>query len=252
MDNKKLFLEARNLHKSYYQGKFEIRALVGVNLQILESQVVAIFGPSGAGKSSLLHILGALDRPTKGEVIFQNRNITTLSDNELARLRNRKVGFIFQFHHLLPEFTALENVMMPVLISQSFSPGGRITNPSSRIMTQRREEIEEEALKVLTEVGLKDRINHRPSELSAGEQQRVAVARALANRPEAILADEPTGNLDKKTGELVFELLLGLNQGKGKTLIIVTHNEALVKKIASLDSGRVIHLRDGRIIDDSS
>ena len=251
MDNKRPFLEVRNLDKNYHQDKIEIRALVGINLRIVESEVVAIFGPSGAGKSTLLHILGALDRPTKGEVIFQNRNITTLSDNELARLRNREVGFIFQFHHLLPEFTALENVMMPILISQSSSPKERVGNPSSGKMKQRREKIEEEALKVLTEVGLKDRINHRPTELSVGEQQRVAVARALANSPKAILADEPTGNLDKKTGELVFELLLGLNRERGKTLIIVTHNEVLIERIASLESGRIIHLRDGRIISSS-
>jgi len=245
--NQSPFLEVKNLNKIYYQGEIEIRALVGINLRIVESEAVAIFGPSGAGKSTLLQILGALDRPTEGEVIFQSRNITTLSDNELARLRNREVGFIFQFHHLLPEFTALENVMMPILISQSSSPKDRVGNFSSRMMKQRREKIEEEALKVLTEVGLKDRINHRPNELSAGEQQRVAVARALANSPKAILADEPTGNLDKKTGETVFELLLGLNREGGKTLIIVTHNEVLVERIASLDSGRVIHLRDGRI-----
>jgi len=249
--NQRPFLEVKNLNKIYYQGEIEIRALVGINLRIVESEVIAIFGPSGAGKSTLLHILGALDRPTEGEVIFQSRNITTLSDNELARLRNREVGFIFQFHHLLPEFTALENVMMPILISQSSSPKDRVGNSSSRIMKQRREKIEEEALKVLTEVGLKDRINHRPNELSAGEQQRVAVARALANSPKAILADEPTGNLDKKTGETVFELLLGLNRERGKTLIIVTHNDVLVERIASLDSGRVIHLRDGRITSSS-
>ena len=251
MHNQRPFLEVKNLNKIYYQGEIEIRALVGINLRIVESEVIAIFGPSGAGKSTLLHILGALDRPTEGEVIFQSRNITTLSDNELARLRNREVGFIFQFHHLLPEFTALENVMMPILISQSSSPKDRVGNSSSRMMKQRREKIEEEALKVLTEVGLKDRINHRPNELSAGEQQRVAVARALANSPKAILADEPTGNLDKKTGETVFELLLGLNRERGKTLIIVTHNDVLVERIASLDSGRVIHLRDGRIISSS-
>lgn len=248
MQSERPLLEARNLHKSYYQGKTEVRALVGINLEIAENEVVAIFGPSGAGKSTLLHILGALDRPTKGEVIFQNRNVTTLSDNELARLRNREVGFIFQFHHLLPEFTALENVMMPLLIAQSSSHKDGVGNPLSRKMKQRREKIEEEALKVLTEVGLKDRINHRPAELSVGEQQRVAVARALVNSPRAILADEPTGNLDRKTGESVFELLLRLDRERGKTLIIVTHNEVLIERIASLDSGRIIHLCDGRIV----
>lgn len=248
MQSERPLLEARNLHKSYYQGKTEVRALVGINLEIAENEVVAIFGPSGAGKSTLLHILGALDRPTKGEVIFQDRNVTTLSDNELARLRNREVGFIFQFHHLLPEFTALENVMMPLLIAQSSSHKDGVGNPLSRKMKQRREKIEEEALKVLTEVGLKDRINHRPAELSVGEQQRVAVARALVNNPRAILADEPTGNLDRKTGESVFELLLRLDRERGKTLIIVTHNEVLIERIASLDSGRIIHLCDGRIV----
>ncbi len=245
MHNQRPFLEAKNLYKSYYQGEIEVRALVGINLKIVENEVVAIFGPSGAGKSTLLHILGALDRPTKGEVIFQNSNITTLSNNELARLRNREVGFIFQFHHLLPEFTALENVMMPLLIAQSSSGKDRVGNFSSQEMKQR---IEEEALRILTDVGLKDRINHRPAELSVGEQQRVAVARALVNSPKAILADEPTGNLDRKTGDAVLELLLELNQERGKILVIITHNELLVERIASLHSGRVIHLCDGKII----
>jgi len=242
------FLEAKDLHKSYYQGEIEIRALVGINLRILENEVVAIFGPSGAGKSTLLHILGALDRPTEGEVIFENRNITTLSDNELARLRNREVGFIFQFHHLLPEFTALENVMMPMLIAQSSSHKERAGIRRSGQLKQTKEKIEAEALKVLTEVGLKGRINHRPSELSVGEQQRVAVARALVNTPKAILADEPTGNLDRKTGESVFELLLRLNLGKGKILVIVTHNEELVGRVGRIESGRVLHIRDGKIV----
>ena len=245
MHNQRPFLEAKNLYKSYYQGEIEVRALAGINLKIVENEVVAIFGPSGAGKSTLLHILGALDRPTKGEVIFQNSNITTLSNNELARLRNREVGFIFQFHHLLPEFTALENVMMPLLIAQSSSGKDRMGNFSSQKMKQR---IEEEALRILTDVGLKNRINHRPAELSVGEQQRVAVARALVNSPKAILADEPTGNLDRKTGDAVLELLLELNQERGKVLVIITHNELLVERIASLHSGRVIHLCDGKII----
>lgn len=248
MHNQRPFLEAKNLNKSYYQDEIEVRALVEINLKIMEKEVVAIFGPSGAGKSTLLHILGALDRPTKGEVIFQDSNITTLSDNELARLRNREVGFIFQFHHLLPEFTALENVMMPLLIAQSSSGKDRVSSFPSRKMKQIREKIEEEALRILTAVGLKDRINHSPAELSVGEQQRVAVARALINNPQAILADEPTGNLDRKTGDSVFELLLELNQERGKVLVIVTHNEVLVERIASLHSGKIIHLRDGKII----
>nr|MQY52957.1 ATP-binding cassette domain-containing protein [Bacillota bacterium] len=151
-------------------------------------------------------------------------------------------------HHLLPEFTALENVMMPLLIAQSSSGKDRVSSFPSRKMKQIREKIEEESLRILTEVGLKDRINHSPSELSVGEQQRVAVARALINSPQAILADEPTGNLDKKTGDSVFELLLELNQERGKVLVIVTHNEVLVERIASLHSGKIIHLHDGKII----
>jgi len=248
VNNQRPFLEAKNLNKSYYQDEIEVRALVEINLKIMKKEVVAIFGPSGAGKSTLLHIFGALDRPTKGEVIFQDSNITTLSDNELARLRNREVGFIFQFHYLLPEFTALENVMMPLLIAQSSSGKDRVGSFPSRKTKQIREEIEEEALRILTAVGLKDRINHSPAELSVGEQQRVAVARALINSPQAILADEPTGNLDRKTGDSVFELLLGLNQERGKILVIVTHNEALVERIVGLHSGRVVHLHDGKII----
>ncbi|NIM03063.1 ATP-binding cassette domain-containing protein [bacterium] len=248
MHNQGPFLEAKNLNKSYYQGEIEVRALVGINLKIMEEGVVAIFGPSGAGKSTLLHILGALDRPTEGEVIFQNSNISTLSDNELARLRNKEFGFIFQFHHLLPEFTALENVMMPLLIAQGASRKDRVRSFPSGKLKQRKGKIEEESLRILTEVGLEHRINHTPAELSAGEQQRVAVARALANSPKGILADEPTGNLDRKTGDSVFELLLALNKERGKTLVIVTHNETLVERIAGLDSGRVIHLRDGKII----
>jgi len=248
MDERTVLLEARDVDKSYYQDRVEVRALVGINLRVRESEVVAIFGPSGAGKSTLLHILGALDRPTAGDVIFQNRSITTLSDNELARFRNREIGFIFQFHHLLPEFTALENVTMPLLIAESFSGKHGEGNALHGKTGERREEIEEEALKILTGVGLKGRINHRPAELSAGEQQRVAVARALVNTPKAILADEPTGNLDRKTGESVLEILWELNRERGKTLVIVTHSEELVEKVAGLEAGKVIHIRDGRIL----
>jgi len=249
--NERPLIEALNLDKSYYQDGIEVEALIGINLKIAENEVVAIFGPSGAGKSTLLHILGALDRPTKGEVTFQNRVLSTLSDDELARLRNREVGFIFQFHHLLPEFTALENVMMPLLIAQAYRHKAGVNGPFKGKIDERKEWIEEQALKVLTSVGLKDRINHRPSELSAGEQQRVAVGRALVHAPKVILADEPTGNLDRKTGESVFNLLLSMGGESGKTLVIVTHNEELVGEVGRLRSGRVIHLRDGRIIGSS-
>jgi len=248
MDNRTILLETRNLYKSYYQDKIEVRALEGISLHIGGEEVAAIFGPSGAGKSTLLHILGGLDRPTRGEVIFQNRNLASLSHEELARLRNSQVGFIFQFHHLLPEFTALENVMMPLMIAQSYFRRYGIYESNSQGSKRRRKDMEQEALKILTEVGLKDRINHRPAELSAGEQQRVAVARALVISPKLILADEPTGNLDRKTGELVFELLLRLNRERRKALVIVTHNENLVEEIGKLPSGRVVYLSDGRII----
>jgi lipoprotein-releasing system ATP-binding protein len=184
-------------------------------------------GASGVGKTTLLHILGALDRPTSGKVFYEGREIFTLNDKELANFRNREIGFVFQFHHLLPEFNALENTMMPCLIQ-------RISKKESALRAE----------KILTSIGLKDRLSHKPGELSGGEQQRVAVARALVLEPKVLLADEPTGNLDTKTGESVFNLLQELNQIKGVTLIVVTHNLKLADQLP-----RQIHLVDGKALE---
>jgi lipoprotein-releasing system ATP-binding protein len=200
----------RNLSKEYVDGPRVIRVLSGLDLEIGSGERVAIVGESGVGKSTLLHILGTLDRPTGGEVWFDGENLTNKSDRDLAHFRNREIGFIFQFHHLLPDFTALENVMMPALIA------GTATENARR-----------RAGDLLTRVGLAERLEHRPGELSGGEQQRVAVARALVQEPRAILADEPTGNLDPHTGEGVQELLLELNREHDITLVVVTHSTTL-------------------------
>ena len=192
---------------------------------------MAIIGPSGAGKSTLLHILGGLDKPTSGRVIFDTADIYELPDKGRAYIRNRRVGFVFQFYHLLSEFTALENVMMPGLIKGhqvTRSPGHRIRDAAKH------------ALKV---VGLEHRLNHRPSELSGGESQRVAIARAIINEPELLLCDEPTGNLDSKTSESVYELLFGLKSRIGLTLVIVTHDERLPGK-----TDDIIRLKDGKVV----
>ncbi len=227
MDNRNL-ITARNLDKSYFNNNRELHVLKEVNLEIKHGEILAIVGPSGAGKSTLLHILGALDRPTQGEVHFEDKDISRLNDNELSYLRNRNIGFVFQFHHLLPEFTAVENVSIP----------GFMYLNSSGI-----EEVKDKAMNVLRQVGLGDRMNHRPSELSGGEQQRLAVARALINDPQIILADEPTGNLDWKNSEVVHNILWELNRNKKQTLVIVTHNEELAGR-----ASRIIHLVDGRIV----
>lgn len=187
--------------------------------------MISVMGASGVGKSTLLNILGTLDRPTTGEVIFNGMNICEKSDMELASFRNSKIGFIFQFHHLLPEFTAFENVMMPAIIHKK----------------DRRKAIQA-AEELLAKVGLQDRMHHRPGELSGGEQQRVAIARALINTPEIILADEPTGNLDTHTGEEVFDLLRKINQESNTTFILVTHNEKLAHQ-----TNRILKMVDGQI-----
>ena len=188
--------------------------------------MVAVVGASGAGKSTMLHIMGMLDRPTKGTVYFNNQDLFQMSDSQQADFRNRRIGFVFQFHHLLPEFTALENACMPALI-------------------QRRplEDVEQEATVLLQEVGLGQRLHHKPGELSGGEQQRVAVARALLQKPDLVLADEPTGNLDTHTGESLFELLRNLNRTRNTTFVIVTHNDKL-----SAQSDRIVYMQDGMIV----
>ncbi|MRR53221.1 MAG: ABC transporter ATP-binding protein [Deltaproteobacteria bacterium] len=218
-------LEIRDLRKSFQTDMARIDVLNGINLNVMKGDTIALVGASGAGKSTLLHIMGTLDKPSSGNVFFQGEDVFTLNERALATFRNRSIGFVFQFHHLLPEFTALENVMMPALISG-------ISKDVAR----------ESALVFLEDVGLSHRVKHKPGELSGGEQQRVAIARALVLSPALLLADEPTGNLDRKTSEEVHELLAGIQRKTGLTLIIVTHNERLAARM-----GKTIHMVDGRI-----
>lgn len=227
-----MILEARNIHKTFpiaRNNREGLHVLRGIDLSIEEGEIVAIVGPSGAGKSTLLHILGALDRPSEGEVCFQGKNIFSMNDEELARFRNQNIGFVFQFHHLLPEFTALENVAMPAMIDG-----------------KKFERVKEAAANLLSEVGLGDRLHHRPSELSGGEQQRVAVARALMNAPALVLADEPSGNLDSVNSEKLHDLLWNLSKSKRQTFVIATHNTALAQR-----ADRVLRIVDGRVEQDS-
>ncbi len=222
----KPLIQVQQLFKSYGNGTKRVEVLKGIDLAFMPGERGAIVGASGVGKTTLLHILGTLDRPTSGKVLYQGEDVFTLNERELALFRNREIGFVFQFHHLLPEFNALENTMMPCLI-QGIP----------------RKEAALRAESILTLVGLKDRLPHKPGELSGGEQQRVAVARALVLEPKVLLADEPTGNLDTKTGESVFDLLQEINQIKGVTLIVVTHNLNLATKLS-----RQIHLVDGKAV----
>jgi len=203
----------------------ELRVLKGIDLILKRGEMLGIVGASGAGKSTLLHVLGTLDRPTEGTVYFEKLDIFRFSDAKLAQFRNKRIGFIFQLHHLLPEFNALENVLIPAFIAGV-----------------NQDDAGKKARRLLEEVGLKERLNHKPGELSGGEQQRVAVARALMNDPDLILADEPTGNLDSKTSDSVFHLLKRINQEKKQTFVIVTHNNQLAEKM-----DRIIHLADGII-----
>jgi lipoprotein-releasing system ATP-binding protein len=218
-------LEVRDLCKTYELGRNRVEVLSGINLQLEAATTTALVGASGAGKSTLLHLLGALDRPTSGTVSFCGDDIFRKNDRELASFRNRSIGFVFQFHHLLSEFTALENVMMPALIA-------RVPRDKARGMAE----------ELLADVGLEQRMSHRPGELSGGEQQRVAIARALVLSPALLLADEPTGNLDMKTSEGVHAVLDDLQQKKGLTLVVVTHNERFAAAM-----GRTVRLVDGRL-----
>ncbi|TAJ97537.1 MAG: ABC transporter ATP-binding protein [Candidatus Manganitrophaceae bacterium] len=218
-------IEVIDLYKSFPIAGKELVILKGVTIGIQKGELLAIVGASGVGKSTLLHLLGALDRPTSGKIFFEGVDLFSRSDRELAEFRNRKIGYVFQFHHLLPEFTALENVMMPGLIQR-----------------MDRKQIEGSAREMLEAVGLGHRLTHRPGQLSGGEQQRVAIARALVLRPQLILADEPTGNLDTHTSDEVFALLKGLNRERGITFVLVTHNEKL-----SLQADRLIKMVDGKI-----
>ena len=226
-------IEVQNLNKSFTTDAGELQVLKGINLSIKEGEMVGVVGASGVGKSTLLHILGTLDRPTSGKVLYDGADIFSLNEDSLALFRNKTIGFVFQFHHLLPEFTAIENVMMPGLIHKEKGQGGKGASY---------QEIMEKAERLLDGMGLSERKGHRPGELSGGEQQRVAVARALILEPKAVLADEPTGNLDTQTGEELFNLLVNLNKEKGTSFIIVTHNESL-----SARCHRVLRMVDGKI-----
>jgi lipoprotein-releasing system ATP-binding protein len=217
-------IEARGLKKVYQSGDRPLTVIDGLDLSVAPGETVAIVGASGTGKSTLLHLLGGIDRPSAGEILFEGRRLDALSATALARYRNAAVGFVFQFHFLMPDFTALENVQMPLLL------GGERGGPAAR-----------RAAELLADVGLADRGHHRPGELSGGEQQRVAIARAIARAPQLLLADEPTGNLDRSTGEAVFGLLRRLNQERGLTLVVVTHNAELASAC-----GRTLSLEGGR------
>lgn len=224
---KKIIIKTAGVTKEYQISKTEtLKVLKGINVEIFEGEIVSIAGPSGAGKSTLLHLMGTLDKPTSGEIFFNGENVFKLSSNELARFRNTQIGFVFQFHHLLPEFTAIENVCIASMI------GGKSIK-----------EVEEKAKELLTEVGLGERLNHKPSELSGGEAQRVAIARALINSPKIVLADEPTGNLDSKNSEEVMGLIFDLRKKYNKTFVIVTHNE----KFAQM-TDRTLKMTDGIIV----
>jgi lipoprotein-releasing system ATP-binding protein len=218
-------LRAESLSMTYAEGKLRTPVFEGLDLAVRAGETVAIVGASGAGKSTLLHLLGGLDTPTAGEVHVAGHRMSALSDAQRGRLRNRALGFVYQFHHLLPEFTALENVMLPVLLAGSANA-----------------EADRRARALLTAVGLEHRLEHKPGELSGGERQRAAVARALVNRPACVLGDEPTGNLDEKTAASVFELMLSLNREHRTSLVLVTHDRDLAHRL-----DRVLELHDGRL-----
>lgn len=220
-----IILAAKDVKKIYQNDAKEVRAVNGITLDVKRTESLAIVGASGAGKSTLLHMLGGLDRPTSGKVELEGVNVYKMSDKDRADARNNRIGFVFQFYHLLPEFTALENVMLPVLIK---GPG-----PSAR----------DKAADALKSVGLKDRINHVPGKLSGGESQRAAIARALINGPDILLCDEPTGNLDSKTSESIFDLLFNLKVQRNMALVIVTHDESIADR-----AEKVIRLKDGKVV----
>jgi len=220
-------IELKDVSKSYHMGELDISALDRVSLSVRQGEIIAIMGPSGSGKSTLMNVLGCLDRPTNGTYTFESREISAMTDDELAHVRNAKIGFVFQFFNLLPRFTALKNVEMPLIYS----------GVPARQRTER-------AIPVLEMVGLKDRMGHKPTELSGGQQQRVAIARALVNHPPLLLADEPTGNLDSRSGAEILNILVDLNK-QGVTVMIVTHDHDVAARCK-----RIINLKDGQVVGD--
>lgn len=228
-DNGSFIIQARGLSKVYMNG-VEVRALDNVDLDIKRGEFLSIIGPSGSGKSTLLHMIGILDTPSSGSITIDGKVVTEMSEKDRSRVRNEILGFIFQYHHLMPDFDALENVMMPLLI------GG-----------MKRIEAKKIAASLLEEVGLGDRMDHRPNQLSGGQAQRVAIARALANNPGIVIGDEPTGNLDTKSSDRIYELLRKLNRDRGQTFILVTHDEEMAGK-----TDRIIRIVDGHISSDSA
>ena len=225
----KTIVQAEGLYKRYSDGERELTVLKDVNLHIYKGELVSITGPSGSGKSTLLHILGMLDSPTKGTLKYNEEDISNMSEDEKSTLRNRKIGFIFQFFHLFSELTVIENISLPLMIK----------NKRSRLLNNERRTVQQ----LVKEIGLENRSLHRPNQLSGGEQQRVAIARALVNQPEIILADEPTGNLDKENRDTIYNLLWNLNKDKGITIVIATHDEIFAKT-----APRMLKLVDGYVM----
>lgn len=221
-----ILLRCQDLIKTYREGELETPVLRGINLTVMQKEMLAIVGSSGSGKSTMLHLLGALDTPTSGTVLFEQQDIYQWNSQQQAQFRNRELGFVYQFHHLLGEFTALENVAMPLLI------GGMAVKKASQMATE-----------MLGRVGLSHRISHRPAELSGGERQRVAIARALVNEPRLVLADEPTGNLDHKSATAIYELMCQLNRELGTAFVVVTHDRELAGKLH-----RQVHMVDGALV----
>ena len=218
-------IKTENLRKVYHLEGAEIHALKGINLEIKDGEMVALMGPSGSGKSTLLHLLGGIDIPTEGKVFVKGKDIFYLPEKQLARFRNENIGFVFQFHYLLPEFTALENVMLPAEI-------------------YKKKEAEKKAKEILVRLGLEHRLEHRPSQMSGGEQQRVAIARAIVNNPEILLADEPTGNLDSENSKIVMNILKEMNEKYSVTMVIATHDMEVAEYCS-----RIIKLKDGKLVE---